>query len=288
MTAGEQDRTGVPGPIAGTRLTEEVLRQVGRLAYLWAWPMVNMHNRRVAFEQVPAHGLIGGVMPAAPINNLTMLHDYVLPEQRFVATPNQDVAYGFGILSLDREPVVVQVPDFGDRFWVYEIGDQRTDGFAELGQMYGSEPGCYLLVGPDWQGSPPEGIQAVFHSPTNIGFVVPRVFMDDTADRQAILPLVAQIMAYPLSQFTGQLQTKDWTQLPTFPSTQNTGGGEVQWVNPDQFFDVLAQVLDEVPPAGRGGGGVWVGRVGPGNRPPGSPAASGPPADRPRGRPEPA
>ena len=42
-------------------------------------------------------------------------------------------------------------------------------------------------------------------------------------------------------------QAKDWTQLPTFPAPQSTGG-EVQWVNPGQFFDVLAQVLDEVPP----------------------------------------
>jgi len=106
-----------------------------------------------------------------------------------------------------------------------------------------------VLVGPDWQGSAPEGIQDVLRSPTSIGFVIPRVFMDDTAaDRQAILPLVAQIMAYPLSQFTGQPQTKDWSQLPTFPAPQTSGGGEVQWVNPDQFFDVLAQVLDEVPP----------------------------------------
>jgi len=63
-------------------MTPEILRQVGRLAYLWAWPMVNLHNRRVAFEQVPTHGLIGGVMPAAPLNNLTMLHDYAPPEQR--------------------------------------------------------------------------------------------------------------------------------------------------------------------------------------------------------------
>jgi len=125
------------------------------------------------------------------------------------------VAYGFGILALEREPVVIQVPDFGDRFWVYQLGDQRTDGFANLGQMYGSKPGCYLLVGPDWQGSAPEGIQAVFRSPTNVGVVIPRVFMDDTAaDRQAILALVGQIMAYPLSQFTGQLQTKDWTPAP--------------------------------------------------------------------------
>ncbi|MFC0453235.1 DUF1254 domain-containing protein [Rhodococcus jostii] len=198
VTTASNKKVAVPGPVAGTRWTETMVRQIGSLAYMWAWPMVNLHNRRVAFAQVPGHGLVGGVMPAAPINNITMLSDYAPPEQRFVATPNQDVVYGFGILSLDREPVVVQVPDFGDRFWVYQLGDQRTDGFGDLGAMYGSGPGCYLLVGPDWDGEAPEGITGMFRSPTNLGVLIPRVFMDDTAeDRTAIGPLVAQVPLLP-------------------------------------------------------------------------------------------
>lgn len=27
------------GPVPGTRLTEEYIRTIGRLAYFWAWPM---------------------------------------------------------------------------------------------------------------------------------------------------------------------------------------------------------------------------------------------------------
>ena len=46
-----------------------------------------------------------------------MLRDYIQPEQRWV--PNQDVAYGAAIAAFDETPVVGQVPDFGDRFWVY-------------------------------------------------------------------------------------------------------------------------------------------------------------------------
>ncbi len=230
-------------------MTDDVIRQLGRLAYLWAWPMVNMHNRRVAFEQVPTNGLIGGVVPAAPLNNITMLLDYAPAEQRFVATPNQDVVYGFGVLALDQEPVVVQVPDFEGRFWVYQLGDQRTDGFGDLGQMYGSAPGCYLLVGPGWDGDSPEGIQGVFRSSTDIGCVIPRVFMDDTVqDRAAVTPYVSQVAAYPLSEYTGEMRTMDWTTLPSFPAPAREGGGEVSWVAPQDFFGVLPQVLREVPP----------------------------------------
>jgi hypothetical protein len=35
------------------------------------------------------------------------------------ACPNQDVVYGLGIIDFTKEPVVVQVPDFKDRFWVF-------------------------------------------------------------------------------------------------------------------------------------------------------------------------
>jgi hypothetical protein len=56
-----------------------------------------------------------------------MLTDYISPDQRFVTCSNQDVTYGMGYGSLDDQPVVAQVPDFGDRFWVFAAWDARTD-----------------------------------------------------------------------------------------------------------------------------------------------------------------
>jgi hypothetical protein len=238
----------VGGPEPGTRLTEAYVREIGRFAYLWGWPMVNVHNRMVVMDKVPEPGLGGGVLPVAPVNQLGMLHDYIAPEQRFVTCPNQDVVYGLSVEDFRREPVVLQVPDFGDRFWVYQVCDQRTDAYADVGAMYGTRPGCYLLVGPDWQGQPPQGIKDVFRCPTQIGLIFPRVFQtDDPADKQAVQPLINQIMAYPLSQFDGTPKTKDWSKAPSFPS-QSQGDEEVHWVIPEAYFDELPGVLDEVPP----------------------------------------
>jgi hypothetical protein len=109
-----------PGPVAGTKITEEYARLVGRDAYFWAWPMVNVYSRRLTYEKVPEIIMVGPV-PAAPINRLGMLTNYVVPEERIVACPNQDVVYGAGAVALDRSPAVIQVPDFGDRFWVYQV-----------------------------------------------------------------------------------------------------------------------------------------------------------------------
>ena len=111
-----------------------------------------------------------------------MLADYIDPGQTFVTCPNQDVVYGLGFFSLDEEPVVAQVPDFGDRFWVYALYDARTDQFAALGKPYSTKPGFYLLVGPTWRGEKPAGIEAVIRSSTPLANAIPRIFMDDTPE----------------------------------------------------------------------------------------------------------
>ncbi len=240
------------GPVPGTVLQKAYVREMAKAAYVWGWPLVNLHNRRLVFSQVPESGLGDGVLPVAPLNHLTMLTDYIAPEERAVACPNQDVVYGFGIFSLDKEPAVFQVPDFGDRFWVYQLGNQRTDSIGQAGKMYGTKPGFYMVVGPDWNGTVPDGIAGVFRSPTNLAYIIPRAFVDDTAeDKRAIQPVISQIMAYPLSQFDGKQKTKDWSKIPKLadPAGGKQGGGaETQWVKPDRFFDELPAILKEVPP----------------------------------------
>ena len=238
------------GPDGKVKITEPYARMVAREAYFWAWPMTNIYNRRLAFEKAPEAGLMNGVLPFAPLNRLSMLHDYIKPEQRWVACPNQDVVYGGGVAAFDQSPVVIQVPDFGDRFWVYQIVDIRTDSFAQIGAMYGTRPGFYLLVGPDWNGEVPKGITKVFRARTNTAFIVPRVFMDDTTeDREAIQKVIAGIDMYPLSEFDGKTKEHDWRSLPTLGSPTAEGdAAETKWVFPETFFQQLPQVMKDATP----------------------------------------
>ena len=244
----ENDMTSVPGTPEGTKIPVEYARMLGQFFYVWGWPMADTHARAAVMQKVPEPGLQGGILPIAPLNSLSMLTDYIDPAQRFVAAPNQDVVYGLASLALDREPVVVQVPDFGNRFWVFQVCDQRTDSFAKLGKMYDTKPGFYLLVGPGWKGTTPQGITQVFHSPTNTAFVIPRAFVDDTPeDKAALQPQLNGIGVYPLSKFDGKVKTTDWKKTPHFPAAAG-GSGETQWVDPNTFFDLLPTLLDEVPP----------------------------------------
>lgn len=238
-------------PATDVVIHPEYAKTIARMAYIWGWPMVNMLNRNDTITKAPHPGLLGGILPVAPRGQLGMLHDYITPQETFVTCPNQDVVYGLGFFSLDEEPVIVQVPDFGERFWVYSIYDQRTDQVGELGKPYGTKPGFYLLVGPNWKGDKPEGVEAIIRSPTVLTNAIPRIFMDDTKeDRAAIQEKLNQIAFYPLKDFDGKMKTIDWKNTPDIPNPNaaKASGGETKWVIPEKFFDQLPKVLDMVPP----------------------------------------
>jgi hypothetical protein len=239
----------VPGTPKGTVMTPDYAAMVGRMAYLWGWPLVNQINRRASFALAPEPGRLGGVLPIAPVGHICMLTDYIAPDQRFVTCPNQDTVYGAGFMALDTQPVVVQVPDFGSRFFTYQVVDHRTDSFASIGRQYDTKPGHYLIVGPNWKGDVPAGINAVFRSSTDLAAVFPRVFQDDTPeDKAAIQSVLGQVMVYPLTNYDGQMKSRDWNKVPSFPPPAGAGGGETKCVIPEKFFDQLGEVLRSVPP----------------------------------------
>jgi hypothetical protein len=239
----------IPGTPAGTVMTKEYVETVARMAYVWGWPLVNNYNRALGVAKLPEPGRIGDVIPGSPPGQISMLTDYIRAEEKFVTCPNQDTVYGAGFQRLNTKPVIVQVPDFGDRFFTYQIVDARTDSFAQIGKQYGTKPGFYLIVGPNWKGETPAGVNAVFQSSTDLCAIFPRAFQDDTAeDRAAIQPVLNQIVVYPLSEFDGKMRTKDWKTTPAFPAPPGQGEGETKWVVPEKFFDELPTVMNEIPP----------------------------------------
>jgi hypothetical protein len=241
----------VSGPALGP-MNPAFVRTVGRMAYVWGWPLVYVYNQRNELTKVPEALLLDNAVCVAPMNQLAMLTNYANPAEKLVADPNQDVIYGLGFLSLEKEPVVVQAPDFGNRFWTLPIYDARTDQISQLGLQYGTKPGFYMIVGPNWKGDVPPGIAGVVRSSTDYAAIMPRIFMDDTPeDHVAIQPLLNQIMLYPLSQFDGKMKTKDWSKLPRVNRKgvrKEYSTTQPPWVDPQTFFDELPIVMKQVPP----------------------------------------
>jgi hypothetical protein len=75
------------------------------------------------------------------------------------------------------------------------------------------------------------------------------VFLNDTEeDRNGILPVLNQVVVYPLREFDGKLKTKHWKQVPSLPASGLHAENEIYWVNPATFFDQLPDILNHVPP----------------------------------------
>jgi hypothetical protein len=88
----------------------------------------------------------------------------------------------------------------------------------------------------------------VIRSSTELANIIPRVFMDNTAaDRQAIQPVINQIVVYPLKEFDVKMKTIDWSKAPAIPG-RAAAGGETKWAMPEKFFDQFGEVLRIVLP----------------------------------------
>src|SRR5882672_2632856 len=104
----------------------------------------------------------------APFNEINNQHRVATPEDTAVITPNSDTPYSTVWLDLRAEPMVISVPLIEkDRYYAVQFIDGNTYNFGYIGtRATGTEPGDYLVVGPDWKGGTPTGIKKVFQSMT--------------------------------------------------------------------------------------------------------------------------
>ncbi|MOA32392.1 hypothetical protein D3C78_1536070 [compost metagenome] len=61
-----------------------IVYNMGKQMYFWGWSLVNLHNRVLIIEHVPEPGLNGGVVPVVPLGCLSMLADYITPDQSYI------------------------------------------------------------------------------------------------------------------------------------------------------------------------------------------------------------
>ena len=166
--------------------------------------------------------------------------------------------------NLDNEPIVFQVPDFGDRFWVYALYDARTDEFSNIGKQYGTKPGFYMVVGPNWKGETPKGITAVLRSSTTVVAAIATRFHGRHAGGSRRHPTAAQSdRLLPALAVRRENEDHGLEQAPALsPRPKSSGTGETQWVNPETFFDELPAVMKSVPPLpGEEALYEWIGSV---------------------------
>ncbi len=251
---------GVPAQLAN----EDYVKALAHVVYYWAYPAVDIFGRTSMWETMKdGPGMMLGTAPGAPVNTSSCLTNYLPPAQRIVVTPNNDTFYGVGLVDLSREPVVMQTPTNVPQghYWTIQITDVFTNVAYQLGSASQTPGGKFLLVGPDWKGTKPDGFIDVLRLPTNYGGAFQRSFAARTPEAKArAIAVLDQMGAYPLSQnqpgqrkFDCEAIAKNAVYPPGVTAQMIAADPDVarpQWVVPTRFWEDLEKALAVNPKVG--------------------------------------
>ena len=200
-------------------------------AYIWGFPLVLMEWYAESARQ-----------KNIPINRFLGKQHLSTPADKIVG-PNIDTLYGYAWLDLTQEPQLLHVPDTKDRYYSIQLLDAYANTFQYVGRRAtGTKEGTYAIVGPNWQGTLPAGVQRI-DAPTNLVLAFTRTLVSGDADLPAAQSIQRQYALAPLSAYPrihAQEELAD-ADLSLFPIPHfGTLGLE--------FFDNLAAGLATAPP----------------------------------------
>ena len=143
---------------------------------------------------------------------------------------------------LRAEPMVISVPAVPkERYYSVQLIDGNTYNYGYIGsRATGSEPGDYLVVGPDWKGETPAGIKKVFSSTTPFALTLFRTQLFNSGDMRNVEKVQAGYKAQPLSAFLKQPAPPAAPKIDFLPAT--TEGIK------KNFYEYLDAALQFVPP----------------------------------------
>jgi hypothetical protein len=179
----------------------------------------------------------------APFNQIKNEPRVFTYEDTAIVTPNSDTPYSFLWLDLRAEPMVLSVPAVTkERYYAVQLIDGNTYNFGYIGsRSTGSEPGDYLVVGPDWKSETPAGIKKVFSSTTPFAIAGYRTQLFNPGDMPNVEKVQAGYKGQPLSAFLKQPAPPAAPKINFLPAT--TAGIKAN------FFAYLEAALQFVPPA---------------------------------------
>lgn len=142
----------------------EYAYSTGLQAFIYGFPYI--YNAQLRHQWVTQERDIS-VIPYAAVNHFWHASRLVDANWRGGSCPSNATLYSWAWVDVSKEPVILSYPDMGERYFTFELSAFTSDNFGYMGQRTtGSAAGSFAIIGPDWQGDLPDGVQAVEPSPT--------------------------------------------------------------------------------------------------------------------------
>jgi hypothetical protein len=188
---------------------------IGMQAYTYGFPAI--YYTKLRFGMVK---LVQGVIDT-PLNKLFHVPRLSDHNDQYGGSPMRDAIYSVAWLDLRDEPVVIHAPDSGERYVSIQLAEFYSDLFGYVGpSVNGGRAQTALVVGPDWHGETPAGINTVLRSPTPSAFLVARVSTPGGDDLAAARSLQERNWVKPMSAWlSGRVSPEVRDVLAPFPAT---------------------------------------------------------------------
>jgi len=226
--------TGAGPAVAAGLSDKERLAALAEKAYIFGYPLLvmdaTMAKMTAPLAQGPSRVNSFGHMPSFP--------DYTFTD---VVSPNDDTLYSMVWLNLKDTPMILELPEMGERYYVMQFLDGWTNDFISLGsRTTGNRAGAFFITGPRWQGEIPPNMTQV-KAPTNMVWILGRTQTNGEADYEAVHAVQAQYRLSPSADYQAPAAAPD--QNPATPPER------VEALTAQEFFERLNQLMTDNPPA---------------------------------------
>ncbi len=211
---------------------------------IFGYPLVLMDITRKVVTAASRPTPEASKTPINQLLNLVFLPDHTF---RAVIRPNVDTMYSSTFLDLRHEPMVMSLPDTGDRHYLMPVLDAWTNVFISPGPRVNG-PGAYnfAIAGPGWEGEVPEGIQ-VFKAPTNLCWLLGRTQINGSEDLPVVRELLGRYKLVPLSAWGTDYVPPEPSVDPDLDLSDPPS--QVEKMDAASFFQALADLMVDNPPA---------------------------------------
>jgi hypothetical protein len=217
----------------------------GLNAYVYGFPLVMMDLTREASTAVPTAGEF-----TAPGNQFSVMTHYPDASFRAVARTGLDTLFACAWADLDKEPLVLSVPDTGERYYVIALFDMWSNVFASIGKRTtGTGAAHFLIAGPRWQGTAPADVKGTYRSPTRWVWVNGQMQANGPADYDAVNALQKQYRLTPLNAWGQAWEPPAEVPVPAGTDATTPPMERLKKMNASAYFGRIARLMKDNPPS---------------------------------------
>ena len=217
----------------------------GLEAYLYGFPLIMMDLTKDQATAVPTAGEI-----TAPVNQFAVMTKYPDASFRAVVRTGLDTLFATAWVDLEKEPLVLSVPDTNGRYYVIALFDMWSNVFTSIGKRNtGTGAANFLIAGPGWQGTPTADIKQTFRSPTRFVWVNGQMQANGPQEYAAVNALQKQYKLTPLSAWGHPYTPPAEVPVTAGVDTKTPPAEQVQKMDAGAFFGRLARLMKDNPPA---------------------------------------